>query len=125
MDEVHRELRRKGVTLQLVWEEYHRAHPEGYAYTQFWEYYRRFCAQLEPALRQPHPAGERMFVDWAGLTIPLFDPQTGQIAARVSVRRGAGRQQLHLSPKRSRTPSCRPGSKPTFMPGSSLAAWRG
>ncbi len=78
MDEVHRELRRKGVTLQLIWEEYHRTHPDGYGHTQFWEYYRRFCAQLDPALRQAHPAGERMFVDWAGLTIPLVDPQTGQ-----------------------------------------------
>ena len=78
MVEVHRELQRKGVTLQLVWEEYRRVHPDGYAYTQFWEYYRRFCSQLEPALRQHHPAGERMFVDWAGMTIPLVDPQTGQ-----------------------------------------------
>ena len=78
MEEVHRELQRKGVTLQLVWEEYHRAHPEGYAYTQFWEYYRRFCSQLEPVLRQRHPAGERMFVDWAGMTIPLWDAPTGQ-----------------------------------------------
>jgi transposase len=78
MAEVHRELQRKGVTLRLVWEEYHRAHPEGYAYTQFWEYYRRFCSQLEPALRQPHPAGERLFVDWAGMTIPLWDAPTGQ-----------------------------------------------
>lgn len=78
MADVHRELQRKGVTLQLVWEEYRRAHPEGYAYTQFWEYYRRFCSQLAPALRQPHPAGERMFVDWAGLTIPVWDAQTGQ-----------------------------------------------
>ena len=78
MEEVHRELRRKGVTLQLLWEEYHRTHPDGYAYTQFCEYYRRFCDQLEPALRQPHPAGERLFVDWAGMTIPLWDATTGQ-----------------------------------------------
>jgi transposase len=78
MEQVHRELQRKGVTLQLLWEEYHRTHPEGYGYTQFCEYYRRFCGQLEPALRQPHPAGERMFVDWAGLTIDLWDSHTGQ-----------------------------------------------
>ena len=78
MAEVHRELQRKGVTLQLLWEEYHRAHPTGYGHSQFWEYYRRFCNQLEPALRQLHPAGERLFVDWAGLTVPLVDPQTGQ-----------------------------------------------
>lgn len=78
MAEIHQELQRKGVTLQLVWEEYRRAHPDGYAYTQFWEHYRHFCDQLEPVLRQRHPAGERMFVDWAGMTIPLVDPQTGQ-----------------------------------------------
>ena len=78
MEEIHRELQRKGVTLQLVWEEYRRVHPDGYAYTQFWEHYRRFCDQLEPVMRQPHRAGERMFVDWAGMTIPLVDPQTGQ-----------------------------------------------
>ncbi len=78
MAEVHRELQRKGVTLHLLWEEYHRVHPDGYAYTQFWEYYQRFCAQLEPTLRQHHLAGERLFVDWAGMTILLVDPQTGQ-----------------------------------------------
>lgn len=78
MEQVHRELQRKAVTLSLLWEEYHRAHPEGYGYTQFCEYYRRFCEQLEPALRQPHPAGKRMFVDWAGMTIPLWDVATGQ-----------------------------------------------
>jgi transposase len=78
MAEVHRELQRKGVTLQLVWEEYRRDHPDGYGRSQFWAAYQRFAAQLEPALRQPHPAGERTFVDWAGMTIPLADPQTGQ-----------------------------------------------
>jgi transposase len=78
MEQVHRELQRKGVTLHLLWEEYRRLHPEGYGYTQFCEYYRRFCGQLEPALRQTHPAGERMFVDWAGMTVPLWDAHTGQ-----------------------------------------------
>jgi transposase len=74
MEQLHQQLRRKGVTLQLLWEEYRRDHPDGYAYTQFCEYYNRFRSQLEPALRQEYKAGERMFVDWAGLTIPLFSP---------------------------------------------------
>ena len=78
MADVHRELQRKGVTLQLLWEEYHREHPQGYGHSQFWEYYRRFCAQLEPTLRQVHTAGERMFVDWAGMTMLLVDGQSGQ-----------------------------------------------
>ena len=68
---LHRELRRKGVTRQLLWEEYRREHPQGYAYTQFCEYYERWCQTLDPSLRQEHIAGERMFVDWAGQTIPV------------------------------------------------------
>ena len=79
MAEVHQELRRPGVTLQLLWEEYRREHPDGYAYTQFCEHYKRFRGQLEPSLRQTYRAGEKLFVDWAGQTIPLVDPQTGQI----------------------------------------------
>jgi len=78
MAQVHRELRRPGVTLQLLWEEYRRAQPEGYAYTQFCAYYKRFRSQLEPSLRQTYKAGEKLFVDWAGQTIALVDPQTGQ-----------------------------------------------
>jgi len=78
MSELHQQLRRKGVTLQLLWEEYRRNHPDGYAYTQFCEYYKRFRSQLEPALRQEYKAGERLFVDWAGMTVPLTDPATGQ-----------------------------------------------
>jgi transposase len=73
-----RELRRKGVTLQLLWQEYREENPEGYGYTQFVEHYRRWQKILHPSLRQEHRAGERMFVDFAGLTIPIHDPATGQ-----------------------------------------------
>lgn len=66
MEWVHTELRKKGVTLQLLWEEYHREHPDGYGYTQFCEYYKRYRSHLEPALRKTYKAGEQMFVDWAG-----------------------------------------------------------
>jgi len=78
MAQVHRELRRPGVTLQLLWEEYRRDHRDGYAYTQFCEYYKRFRGQLEPSLRQTYTAGEKLFVDWAGQMISVRDPQTGQ-----------------------------------------------
>ena len=74
---LHHELRRKGVTLQLLWEEYRREHSGGYGYTQFCEYYRRFRDQLEPTMRQEYKAGEKMLVDWAGDTLTLTDPQTG------------------------------------------------
>jgi len=83
MAELHKELRgkghRKGTTRQLLWEEYRAAHSEGYGYTQFCEYYKRFESALEPALRQPYKAGEKLFVDWAGETIPVVDPTTGTV----------------------------------------------
>ena len=78
MAQVHRELHRPGVTLQLLWEEYRREQPGGYAYTQFCEYYKRFRGQLEPSLRQTYQAGEKLFVDWAGQTITVWDAATGQ-----------------------------------------------
>jgi hypothetical protein len=77
--EIHCELHRPKVTLQLLWEEYRTAHPGGYGYSQFCEHYRRFAAKLDPVLRQEHRAGERMFTDFAGPTIPVYDPRTGEI----------------------------------------------
>jgi transposase len=81
MEAIHKELRgrrrSKGVTLQLLWEEYRGEHPDGYGYTQFCEYYRRFVSGLEPALRQPYKAGEKLFVDWAGETIPVVESLSG------------------------------------------------
>ena len=80
MSYLHRELRRgKGATLRLLWEEYRREHPEGYGYTQFCEYYRRFRSGVEPALRQEHKAGDKLFVDWAGETIPVVEPGSGTV----------------------------------------------
>jgi transposase len=79
---VHRELQRKGVTLQLLWQEYQRAHPDGagsYQYTRFCILYRAWAAQLDPVLRQEHKAGEKAFVDYAGQTIDIVDPATGEI----------------------------------------------
>lgn len=80
MDYIHRELRRKGVTLRLLWEEYLSESPDGYQLTQFCEYYRRWKKTLHPTMRLLHKAGEKMFVDWAGQTIPIVDPQTGEIS---------------------------------------------
>jgi transposase len=78
--EVQRELRRKGVTLQLLWLEYKAVHPEtGYQYTQFCEHYHRWRDRLDPVLRQEHRAGEKTFVDYAGQTMPVVDPDTGEI----------------------------------------------
>jgi len=78
MDEIHRELRKKGVTMQLLWLEYKERYPEGYQYTQFCEYYNRWAKTLEVSMRQEHRAGEKMFIDFAGQTVPIKDPATGE-----------------------------------------------
>ncbi len=69
MNYLHQELKRKGVTRQLLWEEYRSQHPDGYGYTQFCEYYSRWKQQLSPVLRQRYLAGEKTLVDWAGATL--------------------------------------------------------
>jgi len=76
---VHRELKRKGVTLQLLWEEYKGVYPEGFQSTQFNEYYRRWLRRMKKSMRQTHKAGEKAFVDYAGHTIPIHDRGTGKI----------------------------------------------
>jgi len=80
MEYIHREMRRKGVTLRLLWEEYLSENPDGYQITQFCEYYSRWKKKLHPTMRLPHKAGEKMFVDWAGQTIPVINPKTGVIS---------------------------------------------
>jgi len=68
---VHEQLRRKGVTLQLLWQEYRQAHPEGYQRSQFCQLYRDWAKKLDPVLRQVHSPGQKLFVDWAGLKVPI------------------------------------------------------
>lgn len=77
---IHKELKsRKNVTLQLLWEEYKQAHPEGYAYSWYCELYREWQRQLDVVLRQEHRAGEKTFVDYAGQTVPVTDPTSGEV----------------------------------------------
>jgi transposase len=73
------ELKRKGVTLRLLWEEYRTANPNGLGYSQFCKSFSDFKATLDPRMRQTHKAGEKLFVDYAGLTVPLIDRTTGEI----------------------------------------------
>ena len=74
---VHRELKRPGVTLALLWDEYRGQHPDGYGYSAFCEHYRRWTGRLSPVMRQRHAAGERMFVDYSGTKMTVIDPATG------------------------------------------------
>ena len=77
---VHRELKRKHVTLLIVWDEYIAANPGGYSYSRFCELHRGFESKLSPTMRQTHAAGERLFVDYAGNGVPVvIDRLTGEI----------------------------------------------
>ena len=76
---VHKELRRKSVTLSLVWAEYRQSNPDGYSYSQFCVRYRAWSKQLKPHMRFKYVAGEKVFVDYAGHTIPIIDEETGEV----------------------------------------------
>ena len=79
---LHEQLRSdKNVTLMLLWEEYREAqgNVNAYAYSRFCELYQRWRSKLDVVLRQEHKPGEKMFVDWAGATIPVHDRHTGQV----------------------------------------------
>jgi len=76
---VHRELHRKGVTLALLWLEYRERHPEGFGYSWFCGAYRLWAGRLDLVMRQEHRAGEKLFVDFAGMTLPIVDPDSGLV----------------------------------------------
>jgi len=78
-NEVHSELRKKSVTLRLLWVEYLEDNLAGYSYSQFCELYRQWAKNLNPTMRQNHKAGEKIFVDYTGQTVPIVDPETGEI----------------------------------------------
>src|SRR3954467_7927805 len=75
---VHAELRRRGVTLLLLWEEYRSEHPDGYGYSRFCDLYIDWRRGVSATMRQTHVAGEKLFVDYAGDTVPVFDGATGE-----------------------------------------------
>ena len=83
---IQRELKRRGVTLALLWQEYLAEHANGYSYTRFCELYGEWRKHLSATMRQTHVAGEKLFVDWAGDTIGVLDPATGEVRnARIFV----------------------------------------
>jgi transposase len=77
---IHQELKRKGVTLLLLWEEYQASCTgQAYKYAQFCVHYRQYSSRLKLSMRQTHKAGEKLFVDYSGDGVPIVDPLTGEI----------------------------------------------
>ena len=78
--DVHQELKRKGVTKLLLWQEYRQRHPDdGYSYAQFCHRYRQWLGRQQRSMRQVHRAGEKLFIDYCGPTVPVVNPDTGEI----------------------------------------------
>lgn len=78
-EEVRKELKKRSVTLKLLWEEYREDQPAGYGYSQFCDLYRRYVQKLDPPMRQNHKAGEKLFVDYTGDTVPIINPESGEV----------------------------------------------
>ena len=76
---IHKELKRKGVTLMLLWYEYQSQNPGGYSYSRYCALYQEFIGKLNPSMRLTHRAGEKLFVDYSGLTVPWVDKTTGVV----------------------------------------------
>ncbi|MCK4507591.1 MAG: IS21 family transposase, partial [Desulfuromonadales bacterium] len=76
---IQEDLQRKGVTLMLLWEEYQDNDPQAYSYSRFCQRYRTWLGKRKLSMRQIHKAGEKLFVDYAGQTLPIINPRTGEI----------------------------------------------
>ena len=79
MEYIFKEVKKKNMTLMLLWEEYKQKHPDGVMYTQFCERYRKFKKANQIELRKEHKAGEEMEVDWVGTKMHYIDISTGEI----------------------------------------------
>jgi transposase len=82
---VHAELRRRGVTLLLLWREHRAEHAEGHGYSRFCDLYQQWRKGLSATMRQTHGAGEKLFVDFAGDTVPVIDPTTDEVRLAKAV----------------------------------------
>ena len=76
---IHQELCRKGVTLQLLWDEYQSEQENALSYSRYCHYYRLYKKSLKRSMRQTHKAGDKVFIDYSGLTMDIIDPETNQI----------------------------------------------
>jgi transposase len=76
---IHRGLKRKHVTLSILWDEYIERHPDGYRYSRFCELYRHWEGRLSVTMRQNHAGGDKLFVDYAGDGVPVVDRLTGEV----------------------------------------------
>ncbi len=119
--EIHLELKGKGVTRSLLWQEYRERHPGGYGLSRFCDLYRAWKKRLEVSLRQDYLGGERLFVDYAGQTVDVVDPRSGEVRAAQILSRCWAPATTPM-PKRLGARTCRTGSARTNVPSRRSAA---
>ena len=93
---IHQELKKKGVTLNLLWEEYKSDHPDGYQLSHFRGIYRQWRKTVNLSMRQNHKGGEKAFSDFAGGTLNITNEMTGESDASTYVCLRSGRKQLYI-----------------------------
>ncbi len=101
---IDQEIRKKGVTFLLLWQEYKEQHPNGYGYTQFKTIYHKYKKTLNPSMRQIHLNGDKLFVDYSGVTVPIYDSKTGVVTKAqifVAVLGASGYTYVDASPSQS------------------------
>ena len=79
-NEVREELSKKGMTRLLLWEEYKEKQPSLYSYSQFNRYYKKFIKTVNPSMRQVHYSGDKLFIDYSGVTMPITNQITGEVS---------------------------------------------
>ena len=88
---VHEELKRRGVTLMILWEEHRGECPDGHGYSRFCEIYSEWRKRLSPVMRQTHVAGDKLFVDWAGDTVDIVRSEPSRALGPRTLRSAAAR----------------------------------
>ncbi len=91
---VHKELKKKSVTLFLLWQEYKETYPDGYEYSWFCRNYKEWSGKIDVTMRFNHKAGEKLFVDYAGQTVPIIDKKNWRDQRSPDICGDHGRQQL-------------------------------
>jgi len=102
---IHKEIAKRGVTFELLWQEYKEQHPNGYGCSQFKEYYYKYKRKLNPTMRQTYIPGEEMFIDYSGVVVSIVDNKTGEITKAqifVSVLGSSGYTFVHATPSQKK-----------------------
>src|SRR4051812_19890695 len=79
LPDMEKQIKRKGMTITLIWEQYRAIHPQGYAITQFYKYYRQFTKCAQPVMHMEHKAGDKMYIDFTGEKLSITDKDSGEV----------------------------------------------